>query len=77
MPAGPFVMGEGKEQYKHTLPYPDRIVPFLVTNAQYQVFMAAGGYTEPSYWTEARQAGLWKNGQFTDRTAPSALRRTF
>lgn len=35
--------------------------PYLVTNAQFTLFMAAGGYTEPAYWGgEAHEAWLWR-----------------
>jgi formylglycine-generating enzyme required for sulfatase activity len=57
-------MGEGKEQ--HTLDLPDyRISRYLVTNAQYQVFVDAGGYRTRRYWREAEAAGLWQKGKLT------------
>ena len=39
--------------------------------------MAAAATPIPDYWIEARQAGLWQNGQFRDRTAPRAYGEPF
>ena len=63
VPAGPFVMDEGKEQYTHDLAYAYWVARFPVTNAQYQAFVAAGGYADKRWWREAQQASYWKDGK--------------
>lgn len=78
VPAGTFLMGEDEEQqYTHDLDYTYWISRFPVTNAQFKAFMDAGGYADPRWWPEARQAGFWKDGKARDwrsddfgRTAP-------
>ena len=35
---------------------------FPVTNAQFNTFVRDGGYELPEFWTEAAQAGRWKEG---------------
>lgn len=62
IPAGPFLMGEGKEQHTVILPA-YRISRFPITNAQFVVFVQAGGYGAERYWPEAKAAGVWKDGQ--------------
>lgn len=65
MPAGPFWMGEGKEQHLCRAVDQDCwIGRYPVTNAQFQAFVAAGGYGEKSYWPEAAEAGFWRDGRF-------------
>ncbi len=63
IPGGEFVMGEGREQHKVNLPafYISR---YPITNAQYKLFVEAGGYRERKYWTEA--GWKWKK----DRAEP-------
>ena len=70
VPAGPFVMGDGKEQHQQDVAYPYWIGRYPVTVAQYGAFAAAGGYAESRYWVEAAQAGLWQQGQFRERDRP-------
>ncbi len=60
VPAGPFRMGEGGEQFEYTLPYDYRIGRYPVTNAQYAAFVQAGGYRTPAYWQEAESHGYWR-----------------
>ena len=82
VPVGPFVMGSqedwrkeeierliyGKEMPQHTLDLPAfRISRFLVTNAQYRIFIETGGYQEASYWPEAVKASYWREGQVKRR----------
>ena len=65
MPAGAFWMGDGNEQHLcHAVGHDCWIGRYPVTNAQYQAFVAAGGYDEKSYWPEAEKASLWKDGLF-------------
>lgn len=65
MPAGPFWMGDGDEQHLCRAVAQDCwIGRYPVTNAQFQAFVAAGGYGEKSYWPEAEQAGFWRDGRF-------------
>ena len=63
IPAGPFIMGEGEGQYTHDIPYTYWISRYPITNAQFQVFVDAGGYEKPQYWREAKQIGVWGNGR--------------
>jgi formylglycine-generating enzyme required for sulfatase activity len=54
VPAGPFWMGEGKEQHlNEALAYDYWIARHPVTNVQFRVFVEAGGYRERRYWTDA------------------------
>ena len=74
VPAGSFIMGSDKrrdlEAYDDELPQHEVTLPaysigkYPVTNAQYAAFVAAGGYRERHYWTEA--GWEWKG----DRTTP-------
>ena len=55
VPAGEFVMDEGKSQHTLNLPYSYQIAKYPVTNSQYALFVEAGGYSEAgrSFWTKA------------------------
>jgi formylglycine-generating enzyme required for sulfatase activity len=63
IPAGPFLMGSdktvdgqaaGDEQPQHTLSLPAYAIgKYPITVAQYRRFVAAGGYRERAYWTDA------------------------
>lgn len=65
MPAGPFWMGDGDEQHLcHAVDQDCWIGRYPVTNAQYQAFVAAGGYGERNFWHEAEQADFWRDGRF-------------
>ncbi|MDM8532252.1 SUMF1/EgtB/PvdO family nonheme iron enzyme [Anaerolineales bacterium HSG25] len=71
VPAGEFVMGSNersneKPQHPVTIPYDYQIAKYPVTNAQYGLFVEAGGYSEAgrSFWTEAGWG--WKK----QKTAP-------
>jgi formylglycine-generating enzyme required for sulfatase activity/DNA-binding winged helix-turn-helix (wHTH) protein len=59
IPAGTFLMGEGRERHQVFLPE-FKIGKYPVTNAQYSEFIDAGGYDDRSYWT---QAGWMEVGQ--------------
>ena len=69
VPPGAFWMGsnEGRDDNKplHQLdiPYGYWISRDLISNAQFQQFIDAGGYRTERYWAEAKAAGVWKNGQ--------------
>ena len=52
VPAGRFLMGEGREQHEVSLP-DYRIGKFPVTNAEYGRFIDAGGYRDRRWWTDA------------------------
>ena len=68
VPGGPFWMGDGKEQHRcEAAPADYWIGRYPVTNAQYILFVQAGGYSHGSYWPEASQAGYWRPGQFKGR----------
>ncbi len=72
IPAGEFWMGsdrkvdgfaEDSELPQHQLTLPDFYISrYPITNAQFLVFVKAGGYGEPQFWPEAKQAGVWENG---------------
>jgi formylglycine-generating enzyme required for sulfatase activity len=72
IPAGPFRMGRDApdarayEQPVHEcdIAYDYKMARYPVTNAQYQHFVADGGYAHAPYWPEAREAGFWENGLF-------------
>jgi len=51
VPAGEFIMGEGKQQHTLNLPYTYYAAKYPITNAQYGLFVEAGGYHERRYWT--------------------------
>jgi len=75
IPAGEFMMGEGKEQHKVTLPE-YFISQYPITNAQFDAFVKAEGYKQEKYWGEAKQNGYWSEegikGRFDEepRQAP-------
>jgi len=53
VPAGEFIMGEGKQQHTLNLPYSYKAAKYPITNAQYRLFVEDKGYTTQRYWTEA------------------------
>jgi len=59
VPAGEFIMGSddgrANEKPQHTvnLPYSYKAAKYPITNAQYSLFVDAGGYNKPQYWTAA------------------------
>ncbi len=67
VPAGEFVMGEGKEQHLYNVPYPYWISRYPITNAQFNAFVDAGGYANEQYWLEAIAAGFWRAEGFGGR----------
>ena len=66
IPAGPFLMGEEKEQHPVTLPT-YYIARYPVTQTQFATFVQAGGYAEARYWPEAQAAGVWREGKVKGR----------
>ncbi|MCL6591483.1 MAG: SUMF1/EgtB/PvdO family nonheme iron enzyme [Firmicutes bacterium] len=68
VPAGPFWMGskiggDEKLYLNQQLNYNYWNSRYPVTNAQFAVFVNDGGYNDPTYWNEAKQAGVWLNGK--------------
>ncbi|HRI56924.1 MAG TPA: SUMF1/EgtB/PvdO family nonheme iron enzyme, partial [Anaerolineae bacterium] len=73
VPAGSFLMGNddkakaylGDEspQHPYNLAYVYKISRYPITNAQFDVFVQAGGYKEPDYWREAKAHGYWRPGE--------------
>jgi formylglycine-generating enzyme required for sulfatase activity len=61
--AGPFLMGEGREQHELKLSA-FQIGRYPATNAQYGRFVETGGYRNANLWREAIQARFWRDGQF-------------
>jgi formylglycine-generating enzyme required for sulfatase activity len=53
VPAGEFIMGEGKQQHTLNLPYSYKAAKYPITNAQYELFVEDKGYTTQRYWTAA------------------------
>ncbi|MGB0386524.1 MAG: protein kinase domain-containing protein [Ardenticatenaceae bacterium] len=77
VPAGWFWMGsnDGKDdRYKPlhqvNIPYGYWIGRYPVTNAQFQAFVKARGYSNPAYWPEAQAEGYWQNGKIRGRDRP-------
>lgn len=72
VPGGKFLMGsdytdaEKPEIWCEILDKPYWISRYLVTNAQYEQFIEAGGYDEENYWIEAKKHGIWINGMIED-----------
>ena len=73
VPAGPFTMGSPEddeqayadERPAHSVTLPDFYISrYPITNAQYGVFVAEGGYENESYWTPAGWA--WRQGAEAD-----------
>jgi formylglycine-generating enzyme required for sulfatase activity len=79
VPAGEFLMGEGREQ--HELFLPDyQLGKYPVTNAEYKGFIETGGYQNKSLWTEAgwQEVGqkqteprYWQDGRFNQPNQPA------
>jgi formylglycine-generating enzyme required for sulfatase activity len=73
IPAGSFWMGSEfytREKPLHLnkqLNFDYWISRYPVTNAQFAVFVTDEGYDDPSYWNEARQAGIWQNSKVKGR----------
>jgi len=72
VPSGKFVMGskddpdayEDRESLQTEIDLPEFYISrFPITNDQFDQFESAGGYRNPDYWTQAIDAGVWKNGQ--------------
>ena len=70
VPASSFTMGDDssdnereKPQLRYKLEKDFQIGRFPVTQAQFQVFVAAGGYRNESLWREANAAGVWRDGK--------------
>ena len=80
IPAGPFVMGSDDEalrvkyeelgedvppsRHENNVPYGYWMGQFPVTNAQFQQFVADGGYARADLWPEAAAQGLWRDNHF-------------
>ncbi|MEV1287712.1 ergothioneine biosynthesis protein EgtB [Micromonospora sp. NPDC049679] len=79
VPAGPFTMGTSTEPWAldnerpaHQVDVPAYFIDAApVTNAQYARFIAAGGYDDPRWWSEAG----WRHRMEAALTAPMHWRR--
>jgi len=61
VPAGEFSIGDDE---KHTLDLPEFwMSQYPITNAQFNQFVEAGGYAEAHFWSEAREASIWRDGK--------------
>ena len=79
IPAGEFLMGEGREQ--HELFLPDyQLGRYPVTNAEYKRFIEADGYQDKSFWTEAgwqevgqkqKEPRFWQDARFNKPNQPA------
>jgi formylglycine-generating enzyme required for sulfatase activity len=67
LPAGPFLRTD-KENSQADLPYAYWLARYPVTNAQFAEFVAADGYKQASFWTEAKEAGYWQKSGFKGRS---------
>jgi formylglycine-generating enzyme required for sulfatase activity len=77
VPAGPFLMGsptddsqaydDEKPAHQVELDYDYWLGRYPVTAAQFETFVAAGGYDEARYWPEASAAGEWHKGKIKRR----------
>jgi formylglycine-generating enzyme required for sulfatase activity len=72
VPSGSFRMGSQKKddpdtqdnEKPHEVKLPDYWISlFPVTNAQFNVFVNAGGYGVRKYWKEAQDAKVWQSGK--------------
>ena len=75
IPAGPFVMGDGDKAYEHDIPYDYRISRYPITVAQFEAFVADGGYAQQRYWPEAMAADFWSDAGFRGRYDDEPRRR--
>ena len=63
--AGEFLMGDGEKQFGYSLgEY--RISRYPVTQAQFRLFVDAGGYGDAMLWREAIDDGVWAEGKVED-----------
>jgi serine/threonine protein kinase/formylglycine-generating enzyme required for sulfatase activity len=78
IPAGEFIMGEGREQHELFLPS-YRLGKYPLTNAEYEQFIKADGYNNKQWWTKAgwEQIGrreseprLWQDSRFNKPNQP-------
>ena len=53
VPAGPFIMGDGRGEHELDVFYPYWISQYPVTQKQFCTFVDAGGYEERQWWTAA------------------------
>jgi len=44
------------------------VARYPVTQAQFRLFVAAGGYTQAAYWSEAQSAGYWEKTDFKGKS---------
>ncbi|MCB0013795.1 MAG: SUMF1/EgtB/PvdO family nonheme iron enzyme, partial [Anaerolineales bacterium] len=74
VPAGPFIMGsdpaedpearkDEQPQHEVNIPYDYWLGQFPITNAQFEVFVSGGGYSNAAYWREAIDVGRWEDGR--------------
>lgn len=52
-----------KPAHESEIPYPYWLAQFPVTNAQFDMFVDAGGYAEKGLWAEAVARDYWQDGQ--------------
>jgi formylglycine-generating enzyme required for sulfatase activity len=52
-----------KPQHTYEIEQPYAISTYPITNAQFGVFVEAGGYGKAQYWTQAAQRKIWTEGQ--------------
>ena len=79
IPAGKFLMGEGREQHELFLPA-YQVGKYPVTNSEYARFIEAGGYQDKSWWTEAgwqevgqkqNEPRFWQDARFNKPNQPA------
>ncbi len=73
IPAGPFYRTADEEPKRRQQKQPSPLAydywmsRYPVSNAQFQLFAAAGGYTEPRFWAEAQKEQYWSEQGFKGR----------
>jgi formylglycine-generating enzyme required for sulfatase activity len=91
VPRGEFWMGEDESEFaeeqpahRFDIPYDYWLGRYPVTNAQFDAFIQDEGYADPAWWTVARKAGAWRDGQvirrvyrFDPNTLPPDMRTEF
>jgi formylglycine-generating enzyme required for sulfatase activity len=79
IPAGEFLMGEGREQHELFLPE-YQLGKYPLTNDEYKRFIDAGGYQNKSWWTEAgwqeigqnqNEPRFWQDARFNKPNQPA------
>ncbi len=69
VPDGEFVSGAGGTSIRRTIDKPFAIARYPITNAQYNAFVADGGYSDPQWWSGKAPPDR-KDSDFDDESSP-------